>query len=216
MAASSAVQEVRIVEEPATLAYPSRPIIESPSAACLIESKASAPPGSERRKVDFATAEQLADHLKLDPVQSDQERLYILEGLPVEFVQVFGSHFDVDPEVFDSHAVRRSNRLSSLQRNATSSSSKMQAFALDYPELVRRTSQMRGEVVTVNGDLMLPCNTTEMTEVVHHPSVLHPALDICYCHMTLLSFEIDIEDSRQQVCEFAPTQVYRTSINSYH
>jgi hypothetical protein len=76
MAASStaAAREVRIADEPATLAYPSRPAIEIPPAAYLIESKRSASLGSERRKRGFATAEELAEHLKLSPVQSDEER----------------------------------------------------------------------------------------------------------------------------------------------
>ncbi|KAM3077235.1 hypothetical protein ACMFMG_003301 [Clarireedia jacksonii] len=196
MAASSAVKEVRIADEPATLASPSQHLIETPPTAYLLKSDHDAPAGIERHRIDFANAKELADHLSRDAVQSSRERLYILEGLPIDFVQVFGSHFDIDPEVFDSHAVRRSNRLSVSQRNATSSSRKMQTFALDYPEVTRSVLPWR-EVVTVDGDLMLPCNTTKILGPVHNAGVSHPALDMKFCHMTLLSFEMG--DSGQHV-----------------
>ncbi|PQE31240.1 kinetoplast-associated KAP protein [Rutstroemia sp. NJR-2017a WRK4] len=205
--AAAAAREVRIADGPAT----SRPVIEIPPVAYLIESKRSAPPGSERRKRGFASADELAEHLKLSPVQSDEERLYIIEGLPIEFVQVFGSHFDVDPEVFDSHAVRKSNRLSSAQRNVTSSSGRMQTFALDYPELIIRASPVKGDGTTVKGDLMLPCNTTEIVEAVHQPFVSHPGLDINYCHITLLCFESDTNNNKQHI---NPYEVSNTNSES--
>jgi hypothetical protein len=82
----------------------------------------------------FASPSELSDHF-LSGVSSNapHNRLYTLQSLPLDYVQVFGDHFDVDGDLIDSHANRSINQLIGRARhNAVRG---VRVFALDYVEI---------------------------------------------------------------------------------
>lgn len=145
---------------------------ESPPTSCFTEDGN----GDITRKF-FATPEELADHLKNPPSLQKERNLYVFEGLPIEYVQIFGSHFDVDANIFDSHATRKSGQLGNFRfaprRGEERNERKVRAFALDYPEMTTITSSSH-----IDGDLMLPYRTIDIFELA----------SVNICHMTLVSF----------------------------
>ncbi|KAI9639955.1 hypothetical protein NHQ30_011685 [Ciborinia camelliae] len=162
---------------------PPRLNVESPPTSCFTEDRN----GIITRNF-FATPEELADHLNHPIPRQKGRKLYVLEGLPIEYVQVFGVHFSVDVDIFDSHAMRKSGQLSKLKFPAKpGNGSKVRAFALDHPEItsniVPRPEETKSGVI---GDFMLPCETIELPQITSGNG-----LSVRLCHMTLVSFPIE-------------------------
>jgi len=150
-------------------------------------------------KVFFNAPADLSDHLK-EAEKSDARRLYLLQGLPIDYVQVLGSHFDINPIIFDSHACRKSGQLHrGLERRKIA-----QAFALDYPEAV---TSKRDEHPDIDGDIMLPCQTVDIlgddSEQKNDETELKQNLKIQLCHVTVVSLEKKANRDGNESCRFS-------------
>ncbi|KAJ8064161.1 hypothetical protein OCU04_006513 [Sclerotinia nivalis] len=165
---------------PKFIPNPPRFNIETPPASCFIEDIN----GTITRKF-FATPEELSDHLNRPTLRQKGRKLYVLEGLPIEYVQTFGARFNIDVDIFDSHAVRKSGLLSNRKFPAIpGNQGKVRAFALDHPEITANVfPPPGGGTGGALGDFMLPCQTIELPEAESENG-----LSVKLCHVTLVSF----------------------------
>lgn len=87
--------------------------------------------GADIKCTHFHSATALKQYL--DDAITTTEKVYLLEGLPLDYVQVFGLHFDLDPGFVDCHA-RREAYLRKSWHPRRRPSARTASFA--YPELV--------------------------------------------------------------------------------
>ncbi|EMR81323.1 putative tpr repeat protein oca3 protein [Botrytis cinerea BcDW1] len=134
-----------------SLPNPPRFNVELPPISCFIEDKN----GSPTRKF-FTTPDELTNHLERT-THHKERKLYVLEGLPIEYVQVLGLHFNIDVDIFDSHAMRKSGQLNKLEfPTKIGNEKKVRTFALDHPEITTNITPPPEASGGVAGDFMIP------------------------------------------------------------
>ncbi|KAF7907787.1 uncharacterized protein EAF01_005373 [Botrytis porri] len=160
------------------LPNPPRFNVELPHTSCFTEDQN----GSLTRKF-FTTPDELANHLKRAIPRHKGRKLYILEGLPIEYVQVLGLHFNIDVDIFDSHAMRKSGQLNKLEFLTRPGNEKqVRTFALDHPEIVANITPLPEANEEVVGDFMLPCQTIGISDESWN------GISVKLCHVTLACF----------------------------
>ncbi|TGO12607.1 hypothetical protein BTUL_0085g00170 [Botrytis tulipae] len=164
--------------DPSFLPNPPRFNVELPHTSCFTEDKN----GSLTRKF-FTTPDELANHLKRAIPHQKERRLYVLEGLPIEYVQVLGSHFNIDVDIFDSHAMRKSGQLNKLKFSTRpENEKKVRTFALDHAEITANITPLPEANEGVVGDFMLPCQTIGISNEGWN------GISVKLCHVTLVCF----------------------------
>ncbi|KAF7907820.1 hypothetical protein BELL_0394g00070 [Botrytis elliptica] len=164
--------------DPKFLPNPPRFNVELPPTSCFTEDKN----GSLTRKF-FTSPDELANHLKRAIMRRKERKLYVLEGLPIEYVQVFGLHFNIDVDIFDSHAMRKSVQLNKLKFSTKpGNEKKVRTFALDHPEITVNITPPPEANDGVVGDFMLPCQTIDISDEGWN------GISVRLCHVTLVCF----------------------------
>ncbi|TGO50444.1 hypothetical protein BCON_0183g00070 [Botryotinia convoluta] len=164
--------------DPNFLPNPPRFNVELPHTSCFTEDKN----GSLTRKF-FTTPDELANHLKRAIPRHKERKLYVLEGLPIEYVQVLGLHFNIDVDIFDSHAMRKSGQLNKLKFSTRpGNEKKVRTFALDHPEIAANITPLPEANEGVVGDFMLPCQTIGISNEGWN------GISVKLCHVTLVCF----------------------------
>lgn len=160
-----------------SLPNPPRFNVELPPISCFIEDKN----GSPTRKF-FTTPDELTNHLERT-THHKERKLYVLEGLPIEYVQVLGLHFNIDVDIFDSHAMRKSGQLNKLEfPTKIGNEKKVRTFALDHPEITTNITPPPEASGGVAGDFMIPCKTIDISDESWN------GISVKLCHVTLVCF----------------------------
>ncbi|TGO21138.1 hypothetical protein BPAE_0238g00090 [Botrytis paeoniae] len=164
--------------DPNFLPNPPRFNVELPHTSCFIEDKN----GSLMRKF-FTTPDELANHLKRVVPRHKERKFYVLEGLPIEYVQVLGLHFNIDVDIFDSHAMRKSGQLNKLKFSTRpGNEKKVRSFALDHPEIAANITPLPEANEGIVDDFMLPCQTIGISNEGWN------GIGVKLCHVTLVCF----------------------------
>jgi hypothetical protein len=104
--------------------------------ATVLELRGSQPFGITR--LDFESSQSLSDYLAANSPPSNR-RVILLEGLARNYVDVLGSHFNMDPSLFASQKRPNSWQLGTFNLERTSSlpslNDPMKSFMIRYPEL---------------------------------------------------------------------------------
>ncbi|KAF7957383.1 hypothetical protein EAE96_002968 [Botrytis aclada] len=160
------------------LPNPPRFNVELPPTSCFTEDKN----GSLTKKF-FTSPDELANHLKRAIPRGKEKKLYVLEGLPIGYVQVLGLHFNIDVDIFDLHAMRKSGQLNKLEFSAKiGNEKKVRTFPLDHPEITANITPPPEANEGAVDDFMLPCQTIDI------PDERWNGLSVKLCHVTLVCF----------------------------
>ena len=104
--------------------------------ATVLELSGSHPLHANRK--DFAGSKELSSYLKLNKVCSGR-RVLLLEGVARTYVEVLGSHFNMDPRFFASHKRPNTCELAQVEvertANLPSLNNPGKSFMIRYPEL---------------------------------------------------------------------------------
>jgi hypothetical protein len=122
-----------------------------------------------------------------------QNRLYTLQSLPLDYVQVFGDHFDIDGDLIDSHANRSTHQL--IGRARHNALRGVRVFALDHVEITLNSPSSPRTVQ----DLMPEVKKLHF----HHQNTkdnMPTAWLAMFCHVTLITRRAG---DGAETCEFA-------------
>lgn len=141
----------------------------------------------------FTSASELSDHLLTEKCSNaPKNRLYTLQSLPLDYVQVFGVHFDIDAVLIDSHANRNCHQL--IGRARHNAARRVRVFALDHVELWGKVPPV---AIPLNIDQDLMPHATPFYYRVG--SVRNNWLALP-CHVTLITEQ---DGDGAETCEFA-------------
>lgn len=132
-------------------------------------------------KKHFLSSTELSSHLTAEKNSSaGRNRLYCLHGLPLDYLQVLGAHFDIDPRLIDSHVYRAVNQL--IGRVPYNAARDVRIFALDHVEMwIRPLSHRKSSLATKVNDIMQEPEEL-LVELIDDKELLG-----LLCHVTLIT-----------------------------